>query len=271
MFEFSTILERLSSTLGGALYYYKNGLGIYSSAFTKLVIISFILDAVVIVKMICQNKLYKNPLYIITIVLWGLVSPLVLGCAYLMTSTNVHQVMMFYVIISLILPAVLADGLNIKPSFSKLKKALAIGLATLLLAVQLFFGYEFVLVTNRCYFSMDLTAKSTLAYYSRVAQRIEALDGFSPECHIVLIGYPDISFNIPSSNITGDNVDGEALKVYSRHIILQTLVGANYPIYNEGPLAKEIRQTEEFKSMPCYPADNSIQKIDGKIVVKFSE
>ena len=33
----------------------------------------------------------------------------------------------------------------------------------------------------------------------------------------------------------------------------------------------EVSQSKEFQKMPLYPADGSVQKLDGRIVVKIQE
>ena len=33
----------------------------------------------------------------------------------------------------------------------------------------------------------------------------------------------------------------------------------------------EVSQSKEFQDMPLYPADGSVQKLDGRIVVKIQE
>lgn len=176
--------------------------------------------------------------------------------------------MLFPRVLPLILPAVLAS--NIDFSISGAKGAGTIALTCALLLSQFACAYEFLLIDNRAYFDMDLTYENTYAFMTKLTAKIELQEGFTEDTPVALIGKADMGSVIPQSSMTGVFTGNSAANMYTRPQFLSYFLASSY-VYADDDTVEQITQSEEFKSMPCYPNEGSIKTIDGVIVVKFSD
>ena len=70
--------------------------------------------------------------------------------------------------------------------------------------------------------------------------------------------------------MTGVFTGNSIANIYTRKHLLYNVLASRYD-YVDADTAEQIKQTDEFEEMPCYPNAGSIKTINGVIVVKFSD
>ena len=131
-------------------------------------------------------------------------------------------------------------------------------------------------INNILYTASEQAHRSTLSYATRLMGRIESCPGYTGEEEIVIIG------SFPVDRIYSQIESYALVDHYS--VPLNTVAPLNKHIYYylqdwlnilvEEPdeeVMLEVSQSKEFQKMPLYPADGSVQKLDGRIVVKIQE
>ena len=147
--------------------------------------------------------------------------------------------------------------------------------------VLLLVGYENFVVTNEAYFRMDIAYERAYAYYNRIMERIESTEGYQPGDAFALVGEyglsetPDLLGSYPMDGERFEDLSGVAretglLTSGVRHNFMKIYIGVEMPDVSEETL-EAIRQTEEYQSMPSYPAEGCVQKILDVWVVKTCE
>lgn len=249
---------------------------VFHSFFKYIVIASFAFDIMALALIIKQRGLYKSGAVIAEIVILLALLPLACGLVYVMAGMfTVHLVMLFPRVLPLILPAVFASNIDFGRNDSDLCSAGTSGAACLaltcaLLLSQFACAYEFLLVDNRAYFDMDLTYENTYAFMTKLTAKLELQEGFTEDTPIALIGNADMGSVIPQSAMTGVLTGNSAANMYTRTQFLSYFLSSSY-VYAGTDAVEQIKQSREFKSMPCYPDEGSIKTINGIITVKFSD
>lgn len=134
--------------------------------------------------------------------------------------------------------------------------------------------YLFALTDNIAYFNMNERYEKTYAYCLRLADRMEQTPGYYAGMPVAMIGVVDES-KYPTTDITGDVTaritgttgdqvvyKGEQYEAFMKHylgITFKALTGDEIiRIYN----------SDEYKEMDSFPADNSIKIVDGVMYIK---
>lgn len=128
-----------------------------------------------------------------------------------------------------------------------------------------------VITSNAFYVKKDLEAKATLSLFTRIADRIESMDGYEPgETPVVFVGHPDNLLDpIPGFEnlyrITGGGIRSASNIYYMEYFeyILQR------PI-NVLDADDNIQKQEAVLSMPAFPDQGCVQWFDGKLIVKLA-
>lgn len=245
---------------------------IFHVALYWLFLLSIILDFAALTYCVVRRKLYRHPLSLL--MLAALISILPLGCnlVYIMTEADcVHLVMRDAMLIPLLLPILALDKLELpEAGASVLARRGVAMLSVLLLLVSAAFGYEYVLITNRAYFCLDITYENAYAYYTKLSAKIELQDGYVRGEPVAFCGTASMDSIVPQTYMTGVLTGNDALNIYSRQQMFHYMLGSSYP----SPTKEEkdsIKASEEFRDMPCYPSAGSIARIDGIITVKLSK
>ena len=148
--------------------------------------------------------------------------------------------------------------------------------ASLLLAA-LAWGY--IVAANTTYRVYELTYRNTYFTVSAVLEEIYDLPGYSEDEVIAFAGYPSDSY-------LRNNIDAykQAYGQYENLVFWPGVMGLqncrqNYLLnyfgidggYIRGGWYNDAVRSEEFKAMPVWPAEGSIQRINELIIVKFEE
>ena len=132
--------------------------------------------------------------------------------------------------------------------------------------------WHHTLYANHVYLKKDLEKNATITLAARMIDRIELLDGYIPgETRVAFVG---MLLQNPSLNrIRPEFVDftdvglwGQYAATYSMGAYLTTYL--NYPLVVD--TVTDYSQMVEVQQMPCFPAADSVQMINGTVVVKLA-
>ena len=141
--------------------------------------------------------------------------------------------------------------------------------------------YADYLVTNKAYLRMDIAVSRVNNYFNRIIASVEAQDNYQNGDDVTFVG--NFYYKENPSVVEFDVMDSESLRELSgvalenglmtsgaRDNFIRHYVGFDMADLSEGDKEK-IAQTTEFKEMPDYPAQGSIQKLNGIWVVKLCD
>lgn len=265
----AALARRFVKALSAFTDTFRSNGGIYHRVFPALAAASYLLSTAALAVVAAQRGMLRRPRACLPALTALVLLPLASNLVYVMTEPEtVHQVMIFPQVLPLLLPCLLADRIR-RPSAPRARRAAAALTAALVLS-QSALAYEFVYVTNRAYFCMDVTYENAYAFMNRLAAKLELQEGYTRDTPVALIGGAYMGGYIPSPGMTGVITGNDALNMYSRAWLFPYLLGADFRF--AGPQREgELKQTEEFRAMPCYPDSGSIRWIDGVLVVKLSD
>lgn len=245
---------------------------IFRLAVPVLVFAAWTFSIVAAVMAAIRCRVYRAPLVLLLLLGDCALLPLGAQLVYVMVggSGSVHFVMQYAMVVPVLLPAIFADRMTLEKSPAKGRNQWTATLTVLLLVLQLGCGYEFFLTTNRAYFDMDVTYESVYAYYVKLTAKLEMQEGYTRDTPVAFIGTATMDTAIPPTYMTGVRTGDDALNIYTRDKFLFYFLASDYNWVDDAA-CEELRTTEEFAQMPCYPAAGAIATIDGVIVVKFSE
>ena len=173
------------------------------------------------------------------------------------------------VYLAVLLVADLADGL---PNTSG-RRGTALSVAVVWAAVLLLF----CLNTNNLMYTASAQAhRASESYATRLLSRIEDCPGYEPGMEIALVGAvpaDQIKSQIPSyAQVDHYSVPLNSVISLNKHLYYYLNDWLNFPVEEldeETMLA--ISDSREFQDMPLYPAQGSVQVLDGRVVVKLQE
>lgn len=240
-----------------------------SGAFPALLYVGAGLSLLSVLALAIKRRLWRTPVTLVLLLTLVAVMPFALELVYIMAdSSSVHWLMLYATVILWIFPAIAAERVDL-PKKGELKRLIAAVAAVSLLAVTALTGYESTLITNKVYLEMELTRQSANNFLTRLITRVEDHEGYTQGAKVALIGSAYMNAGIPDEQLTGVFTGGDLLNIYSRGWLLLYYHGTSFGWVSPGEI-EALKATEEFAGMPVYPAEGSIQTIDGIITVKLS-
>lgn len=147
---------------------------------------------------------------------------------------------------------------------------------TILCLIAVIWGNYYM--CNQGYYRAEAMTKSTDSLLTRLAYRLESTADWSPEMPVYLANCEALFNENCDMDIAAFNgltrVDGTEIKPWYNEdaVIKYMLVYLNFPVQKiSGERQEEILASEEFARMGIYPEADSMQMIDGVLVVKFGE
>ena len=211
----------------------------------------------------------KKPVKVLAGILLFLI-PIAMDVSYILAGFS-HDLMRyahcFFQVFLIILVGLLESdemtGLEIR------RKSLFISVSNVMLCLSLLGN---VMTSNALYVKKDLEAKSTLSLFTRIADRIESIQDYIPgETPVVFVGHPDaliepISGLEDISRIIGNEYRSATSTYYKAYFefVLQRPIKVIYP-------DEDFKKQKEISEMPCFPDKNSVQWINGEVVVKLND
>ena len=267
----------------------------FVNGFTRgLNVVCCLLAAAFVIAWFVKKRLWKQPAAALLYLFLAAAVPLSMGSIIIMApDASVSMLMLYqYVILYIFIMAMLERSLQKENSlFSAgsgseqagrgFSRRLPGVLSLFVTVVLLLVGYENFVVTNEAYFRMDIAYERAYAYYNRIMERIEDTEGYQPGDAFALVGEYGLS---ETPDLLGSySMDGERFEDLSgvaketglltsgvRHNFMKIYIGVEMPDVSEETL-EAIRQTEEYQSMPAYPAEGCVKKILDVWVVKTCE
>ena len=133
--------------------------------------------------------------------------------------------------------------------------------------------WHHMVYANQVYMKKDLEKSATLSLVTRLIDRVELTEGYLPgETPVALVGelYQNTYLNQGRTGferLTGTvGLHSDYAATYNLGFYLTTYL--NYPLLLD--TQTDYSQNEEVQAMPCFPAADAIQMIDGTVVVKLS-
>jgi hypothetical protein len=267
----SVLKERIVTSYSEFFGFYANDTEVFHAAFPKLAAVCLVTGYASLVFIVIQKKFYRKPIILPVLTALAVIIPVACNLVYIMTDVSaVHMVMRYPMVLPLLIPAVVADGILSLPSGTFPVSRICAAVVCVLLIMQTACAYEFILITNRAYFSMDMTYENMYAFYTKLTAKIELQEGYTHTSTIAMIGEAEGDSHVPDTHLTGVKTGDAALNIYTRNHFLSYFLGSDYK-FADSDTCMKIRYSDKFKAMPSYPDAGSIDVIYGVIVVKLSD
>ena len=264
-----SITARLTSTINQYLDYFirAKGYNVYPDIVVRIVII--LLLVIALYSFVCIIRYLKKNgiswMNIISAILFILLLPIAMNLIRLL-NTTVHDLMIyaFWFTYILILLFVL-EYIEIKPS--KIIERITLFLLSCVLVIN-------IQIANACYAKKSFDEEATLSVMTRVVERIETLEGYEPGVTpVMFVGTPsdylkefyefeelESIYGMYNSPISFD-------KIYFNYIPM--IMKNNMNIVKEDYASENLFDNSDIKNMKSFPDKESIQMIDGVVVVNF--
>ncbi len=228
-------------------------------------IITILILAIIQLKEVAKSSKKKMTLYIIL----GIILPISMNLMYLINSKiEIHSLMLYGNCFILILPLVLTEESSETKPIKYINKIIIVTLIIML--------YKYIAFANESYFKLKLSYENTYSFYTTLVTRIESTKGFNEDTKIAFIGeyggellYPNSDYFSDLDDFTGIISNLEMISAYSKENFIKNYIGIDFNYASEEEI-NELQNNEKVKEMNIYPYDNSINKINDIIVIKFS-
>jgi len=241
-------------------------------------VISFLLCAALLALWCVRKKIHKEPLKMALLLVLLVLLPLGCNIVYLMGAFWVHDLMVYGTVLIPVFLLLIVD-LYADDSFSKKKKdaALFLKAATLscwvLTASVALCIFNYWITSNQAYIKLSYAYEQTYAQSLLLVSRIQAVDGYTGDTEIVLVGTPRLENGIPELNdITITAAYGvELFGDWSYAYYLQRYLNVTQKItfLRDGAISDQ-ETAAIIAAMPLYPDAGSVSLINGKIFVNFA-
>ena len=249
-----------------------------SSPFTTPVLVLLDLLALALGALFCftaltRRSLWKQPWRPVGMLVMAALLPLAAGFAQIIAPFSDATPIMKYAYVSIYLAVVLAADLGL--SLLPRPRGTAAGswaVAGCLVCLCLY-GAN---INNLLYTASAQAHRATLSYATRLLSRIESCPGYTGGEEVVIIGsFPtDRIYSSIESYALVDHysVPTDTVAPLNKHIYYYLNDWLNVPLEEpDEETMKSVSQSAAFRKMPLYPADGSVQRIDGRIVVKIQK
>lgn len=248
----------------------KDYLGITNTAFIRfLLMATILLDFILGILWLLRSQNRFNKLFFI---LFIILFPASVNGIYIICprSPYIYALMFYSLILVWILPIILWNGVKNYPVTAKPQLNVIFNwMLTICLGASILYFSRYA---NSVYLSMDFALTQAESYYTTLVTRIKSVTGYQDDLPVAYLGnIKDKTLYTSTQLFNGITVaDGSRAIIgnYSWKKFLKTYLAFS---------PKEITDTTAFssmpevQSMPCYPSDGSICKIDDVIIVKFSD
>ena len=231
------------------------------------------LTAACLLALFRRRVLWREPWRVAGVLVLGALLPLAVGFAQIISPFSDATPLMKYAYVLVYLAVLLsADmGLSFLPrprGGAAASCALAACMAGLIL-----YGAN---INNLLYTASAQAHRATLSYATRLLSRIESCPGYTGEEEVLVIGaFPSgrIYQDIPSYALVDHySVPLDTAAPLNKHIYYYFNDWLNVPIAEpEEETMLAVSRSEAFQAMPLYPAEGSVQMLDGRVVVKLQE
>lgn len=256
------------------LFYNRNGFDVFPDRTLYLHFSVLLFLGLELVYLIVKNKIHTKPfLLLITLLLTAIIP---LSCTIIFVMSAETHMLMIYPIIMPMLAAVIMIDKAIDSTPLNVKGLGNTCICLILIISTLFFCYDNFILTNKAYLKMDIIFKQTYAFNLKLTERIERTEGYTAGMPVQFIGTVTEEIRPIQTGdfdeihrMTGVESELSALHEPTIREFCQFYIGVGLP-YPSGEFSSSIENNPAVQQMNRYPAEGSIQIIDGVVVVKFS-
>jgi|GEM_PF-2196419 hypothetical protein len=232
--------------------------------------IVYIMSIICVVLLVMKTAHDKNYAVLGLQILIVLLIPLGIHSLYAMAEEQYFYTLMFYTdVLLLLLPMILLENVHKIGLSPRIDKYMSIVLSIVLGFSCLFYVNQ----DNATYLQMDYAISGTRAYYTTLLTQIKSVEGYNPSYPVILAGSLEdpTLFDLQDAYFEQVNIGGaygteDMVKRVDLNLFFKQYLGYDQCISRD---ASQV-DSDKLKMMPFYPMPGSIQVIDKKIVVKFS-
>ncbi len=224
-----------------------------------------------------EKKCYKNVLNIILVVMLCAVIPFGSTIINILSpDTFFHLLMRLPWALFFVFAVLLGEKIVLKKEKTVLDviKGGVVSVTYVCAAILIF---QFAVMANIVAFNMNARYEKTYATCLRLADRIEQTEGYTTGTKVAILGGVLNAENYPNTEITTEDLvgyfgsngelcanDTGKFAEFMKHYLNVTI----HTIPTEEEI--ELTKTEKFQSMPCFPAEGSVDFIGDVLVIKLN-
>lgn len=236
-------------------------------AFRLTMVLSVLLTAYLMVFRV--RKLLHSAMAAVLLILFPIAAAFVI---VMCPQSYIYTLMTYGFVLIPCVPAVLLEALPQSEGRRELLHTWVRKGAALLLAVFLFF-YSYN--ANLGYTALYYANRQAENYYTALVTQVRMTEGFTADKQWAFVGHNQDPLQAFSPwgylSVYGGSTTGNGLiHGYSGPQWAANYLGYTIPLASEEDI-QAVTQTEEFRSMPCWPDEGSIQAIGNMMVIKYSE
>lgn len=237
----------------------------------NIILIGLIVVATII--WIIRKNIYKKPVHLIVLAILAVTLPFSYYVVYFISlESEYHMLMVFslttvYIFLAIMMDQMMIGKVNWWDTISG-------WLTTFLLAATI---VNFAIIANIAYMNMELRNEKSMHLANRVLDRVERLENFEDLEKFGVVGRAPLYAKLTSETIPQKiprmvGTTGESFLANSEHYVkaFENFFGFTIRAANPDDLER-ITATQEFKDMPIWPAEDSLQVFDGIAIIKFVE
>lgn len=216
-------------------------------------------------------KRIRKPLLILFGTLMCLLFPVAVNFIIIMCPESwIYTLMVYSFVLIPCAPVILTERFHALSDRKTTSRPLTKLLSILLSAMCLCYAYQ----TNINYTALYYSNRQVENYLNSMIVQVRMAEGFDPEMEWAFIGKIEDpllhSYWRHEMNYGGIEFTQWMLQRYSWPEWIRNYYGYTFPMADEAEVLA-LSRMEQVDNMPCWPADGSIQVIDGTIVIKCQE
>ena len=261
-----------------AAYFLIDTRNVHFSFMPAVFIISALLCVFLLALWCVRKRLHKEPSRMALLIVLLILLPLGCNIVYVMGAYWVHDLMIYGIVLIPVLMLMIIDlysdddfsqMINEEPSSAK-AAVLSCWVLTVSVALCIF---NYWISSNQAYIKMTYAYEQTYAQSLLLVSRIQAVDGYSRDTEIVLVGTPRLENGIPELEdvtLTGA-VGTELFGDWSYPFFLSRYLNFTQEVFflRDG-IVSEPEIAAVVSEMPVFPDSGSVLFIRDKIYVKLS-
>ena len=243
----------------------------YVHTFFRVMNISAVIMAAAFSLILLVKNVHMISKKILAVVLMMLLVISAGGIYLLAPATDNASTIMIYPYIFLYIYVIAASEYVTIPKNIIVSSAICIVVASI--------SYSGFLIANGAYYRNKLAFDRVTAFYNRIMVKVEAQEGYTYDQKLLIAGdyWPDPNI-LSACNLDGDDYeDMEGVAIENglftsgiRYNFLKLYLGIQGEEVEDDEIDK-VESSDEFKSMPSYPSDGCVKKIDDVWVVKIND
>ena len=285
VFTVQNLWDWTRQTYKTALVYYlgdqPNPIPLFFQVFQLICIVVVVISTI---SRLRKQGVFKEPVRLMLAILIVLLLPLAINAIQLLNNGNIpHQLMTFAFIVPWILVLQYGEWLMEQPeqkkAFSKkLKKGLAI-LCTVLICSNAYYCY---IVANADYMNRKLNYDASLSLATRIVDRIENIEGYTPKTPVVFTGqlfkgyltHARLGFDLVYDVVASYCYTGQAMtynNAYGSTVqwFITTVLSSDMQFVPAEQI-EYYSNLESVKNLERFPEQNCYTWVDGVLVLKLN-